>query len=129
MARKIITEILTDKFPNGYVSSDFPLITAMCDKNDYTGCSVLKMVIGASVVAMAIVDPDGYPLNTKLCAFEVNYECRHNGYGKELLQYILNNYEDVRAVVLREALGFYRKCFFKVIDDNGGHVVTVEAVA
>lgn len=81
------------------------------------------------VVAMGIVDPDGYPLNTKLCAFEVRHDCRHKGYGKELIQYILFNYDDVRAVVLREALGFYRKCFFKVIDDNGGQVVTVEAIA
>ena len=67
--------------------------------------------------------------HTKICAFEARHDCRHNGYGKELLQYILINYDDVRAVVIREALGFYRKCFFKVIDDNGGQVVTVEAIA
>ena len=129
MAREIVTEKFAENFDNEYVSRDFPLISAMCAKNDYTGCYILKLVTDEGVVAMGIVDPDGYPLNTKLCAFEVRRDCRHKGYGKELLQYILINYDDVRAVVLREALGFYRKCFFKVIEDNGGQVVTVEAIA
>ena len=129
MTHKIVSEKFNENFDNEYVSRDFPLIAAMCDKNDYAGCHIAKLITGAGVVAMAIVDPDGYPLNTKLCAFEVRNDCRHKGYGKELIQYILFNYDDVRAVVLREALGFYRKCFFKVIDDNGGQVVTVEAIA
>ena len=129
MRREIVTEKFDENFDNEYVSRDFPLISAMCAKNDYDGCYIVKLVKDTGVVAMAIVDPDGYPLNTKLCAFEVRHDCRQKGYGKELIQYILFNYDDVRAVVLREALGFYRKCFFKVIDDNGGQVVTVEAIA
>lgn len=107
MTREIVTEKFAENFDNEYVSRDFPLISAMCAKNDYTGCYILKLVTGEGVVAMGIVDPDGYPLNTKLCAFEVRHDCRHKGYGKELIQYILINYDDVRAVVLREALGFY----------------------
>ena len=129
MTKEIVTEKFAENFDNEYVSRDFPIIAAMRGKNDYTGCDILKLVTGEGIVAMGIVDPDGYPLNTKLCAFEVRHDCRHKGYGKELLQCILNNYDDVRAVVLREALGFYRKCFFKVIDDDGGQVVTVEAIA
>ena len=39
------------------------------------------------------------------------------------------NYEDVRAVVLRDAIGFYRKCVFKVVEDRGGPVLTVETIA
>ena len=129
MTKEIVTEKFAENFDNEYVSHDFPLIAAMCAKNDYTGCDILKLVTGEGIVAMCIVDPDGYPLNTKLCAFEVRHDCRHKGYGKELLQCILVNYDDVRAVVLREALGFYCKCFFKVIDDDGGQVVTVESIA
>ena len=73
MTREIVTEKIAENFDNEYVSRDFPLISTMCAKNDYVGCHILKLVTGAGVVAMAIVDPDGYPLNTKLCAFEVNY--------------------------------------------------------
>lgn len=73
MTREIVTEKFADNFDNEYVSRDFPLISAMCAKNDYTGCHILKLVTDEGVVAMGIVDPDGYPLNTKLCAFEVNY--------------------------------------------------------
>ena len=129
MTREIVPEKFAENFDTEYVSCDFPLISVMCAKNDYTGCHILKLVTDEGVVAMGIVDPDGYPLNTKLCAFEVRHDCRHTGYGKELLQHILINYDDVRAVVIREALGFYRKCFFKVIEDNGGQVVTVESIA
>lgn len=57
MTREIVTEKFAENFDTEYVSCDFPLISAMCAKNDY------------------------------------------------------------------------RKCFFKVIDDNGGQVVTVEAIA
>ena len=129
MTREIVAEKFAENFDNEYISRDFPLISAMCAKNDYSGCDIVKLVGKSGVVAMAIVDPDGYPMNTKLCAFEVRHDCRGKGYGKELLQHVVINYDDVRAVVLREAIGFYRKCFFKVIDDNGGNVVTVEAIA
>lgn len=127
--RKIVTERFEGNFDGEYAAGDFPLMSVMCSKNDYSGCEIIKLVGKSGVVAMAIVDPDGYPMNTKLCAFEVRHDCRGKGYGKELLQYVVINYDDVRAVVLKEALGFYRKCFFKVIDDNGGQVVTVEAIA
>ena len=127
--RKIVSERFEGNFDSEYAAGDFPLMSVMCAKNDYSGCEIIKLVGKSGVVAMAIVDPDGYPMNTKLCAFEVRHDCRGKGYGKELLQYVVINYDDVRAVVLREALGFYRKCFFKVIDDNGGNVVTVEAIA
>ena len=130
MKRKIVTENFVDGYVDEEIAKNFPLIAAMASKNDYTnGCFVEKLVSGSEIVAMAIVDPDGYPLNTKLCAFEVRHDKRHKGYGKELLHYIINNYEDVRAVVLREALGFYKKCFFRVVDDKGGQALTVEAIA
>lgn len=127
-------EIITEKFTEGCVDSqtakEFPLIAAMAAKNDFTtGCYIEKLVVDGETVSMAIVDPDGYPLNTKLCAFEVKCNARGRGYGKELLHYIITNYEDVRAVVLREAIGFYRKCFFKIVEDMGGQVLTVEAIA
>lgn len=63
MTREIVTEKFAENFDPEYVSCDFPLISVMCAKNDYTGCHILKLVTGAGVVAMAIVDPDGYPLN------------------------------------------------------------------
>ena len=116
MKRKIVTEKFVDGCVDEEMAKDFPLIAAMASKNDYAnGCFVEKLVSGSETVAMAIVDPDGYPLNAKLCAFEVRHDKRRKGYGKELLHYIINNYEDVRAVVLREALGFYRKCFFRIV--------------
>jgi len=107
----------------------FPLVAVMSKKNDYCDKDVVSLEICGKPVAMAIVDADGYPLNAKLCAFEVRHGYRHRGFGKRLLMHIVSEYEDLRAVVLREAVGFYRKCFFMVIEDNGGPVVTVETIA
>ena len=44
MTREIVTEKFAENFDNEYVSHDFPLISAMCAKNDYTGCYILKLV-------------------------------------------------------------------------------------
>ena len=129
MKKEIVSEKFTDGHVNDRLSKDFPLIATMASKNEFDGCMVEKLVIGRDVVAMAIVDPDGYPLNTKLCVFEVRHDSRGKGYGKELLRHVVINYEDVRAVVLRDAIGFYRKCFFKVVEDRGGPVLTVETIA
>lgn len=37
MTREIVTEKFAENFDPKYVSCDFPLITVMCAKNDYTG--------------------------------------------------------------------------------------------
>ena len=86
MTREIVPEKFAENFDTEYVSCDFPLISVMCAKNDYTGCHILKLVTDDGVAAMGIVAPDGYPSNTTLCAFEGRHDCRHKGYGKELLQ-------------------------------------------
>ena len=129
MKYEIATSKLNELFVTPDIESSFPLIAVMCRKNDYVDKDVVCLKIAGKPVAIGIVDADGYPLNAKLCAFEVMHGYRHRGFGKRLLMHIVSEYEDLRAVVLREAVGFYRKCFFKVIEDNGGPVVTVETIA
>lgn len=36
MTREIVIEKFAENFDNEYVSRDFPLISAMCAKNDYS---------------------------------------------------------------------------------------------
>ena len=125
MRDDIVSEKFIDCFDDEHVAGDFPLISAMCAKNDYSGCDMLRLVTGEGVVAVAVVDPGEEA--AKLCAFESRGDSRRKGYGRELLLYILERYGHVAANVLREALGFYEKGGFKVVSDNGGPVVSVES--
>jgi GNAT superfamily N-acetyltransferase len=124
MRNEIVSEKIRGSFDDEYVAGDFPLIAAMCAKNDYSGCDMLHLVTGEGVVSVAVVDPGEEA--AKLCAFESRGDSRGKGFGTELLLYILERYGHVVANVLREALGFYEKCGFNLVSDNGGPVVSVE---
>lgn len=91
----------------------FPLLRAMMEKNNYDGLPGECLVDeNGDVVAIGVVDPDGYSLYAKLCVFEVREDLRRNGLGKRLLTDIVNKYDEVKLVAMRPAYEFYRNCGF-----------------
>lgn len=87
--------------------SHLNLIRAMCAKNDFTGLPVFAYEVDGETVGLAIVDPDAYPLYAKLWALEVRADMRGKGIGSALVRHILEEYDDVRLVAMREAFDFY----------------------
>lgn len=67
---------------------------------------------GGKVLAIGIVDPDGYPLYAKLWCLEVAPEYRNRGYGSMVVREILNEYDEVKVVAKREAFQFYKRMGF-----------------
>lgn len=91
---------------------DLALMVAMMKKNDLTGMPAYVIRDGNRVVAIGIVDPDGYNLYAKLWCMEVAPEYRHRGYGSLILRKILNEYDDVKLVAKRDAFQFYKRAGF-----------------
>lgn len=91
----------------------FPLLRAMMEKNNYDGLPGECLVDEhGDVLAIGVVDPDGYPLYAKLCVFEVREDVRRKHLGKRLLVDIVNKYDEVKLVAMRQAYEFYRNCGF-----------------
>lgn len=87
--------------------SHLNLIRAMCAKNDFRGLPVYTYAVDGETVGMAIVDPDAYPLYAKLWALEVRADVRGKGIGSALVRRVLEEYDDVRLVAMRDAFDFY----------------------
>lgn len=87
--------------------SHFNLIKAMCAKNDFAGLPVYVYSLGGEPAGLAIVDPDAYPLYAKLWALEVRADMRGKGIGSALVRRVLEEYDDVRLVAMRDAFDFY----------------------
>lgn len=112
-------KIVDEKLMADIRMSDMELTRTMCEKNDYAGLPAYVIYDGMRIVAIAIVDPDGYPLYSKVCSLEVSPDYRLNGYGRWLLMEIAREYDDVKLVAMREVFDFYRKCGF-VFDGTHG---------
>lgn len=122
--------ITVDKFDSTLIDkieSTFPLIAMMARKNDYDGLPIYFLKERGEIASIAIVDPEGFNGRPKLCAFEVAMKFRRCKYGTRLLEFLISEYRKLRANVLREALGFYLKSFFRIVEDTGGPVITVES--
>jgi len=91
---------------------DLGLMVAMMKRNDLSGFPAYVIRDGNRVVAIGIVDPDGYDLYAKLWCMEVAPEYRKRGYGSMILRKILYEYDDVKLVAKRDAFGFYKRAGF-----------------
>ena len=96
---------------------DLQLVQAMMAKNDFTGMPMHAYVEDGKVIAVAIVDPDAYPLYAKVWCLEVSPRYRGLGYGRRVMEDVLNEYDDVKLVAMRDAFGFYKKMGFAFVEE------------
>lgn len=96
---------------------DLSLLQAMMAKNDFTGLPMHAFVENGKVIAAAIVDPDAYPLYAKVWCLEVSPNYRGKGYGRLVMEDVLNEYDDVKLVAMRDAFGFYKKMGFVFVEE------------
>lgn len=102
--------------PGNYIDipghDELALLVAMMKKNDLSGFPAYVIRDGNRIVAIGIVDPDGYSLYAKLWCMEVAPEYRNRGYGSMILRKILHEYDDVKVVAKRGAFTFYKRAGF-----------------
>lgn len=108
---------------------ELALLRAMMEKNDFSGMPMYTFMDEGKTVAVAVVDPDGYPLYAKVWCLEVAPGFRGQGYGRRLLREVLNDFDDVKLVATREAFGFYRNIGFRFVREpdpksNVGYMVS-----
>ena len=85
------------------------LLRQMMEKNDFSGLPAYVWEKDGGIVGIAVVDPDGYTFFSKLWCLEVAPEYRNRGIGSRLVRQVLEEYDEVKLVGMREAFGFYRR--------------------
>jgi ribosomal protein S18 acetylase RimI-like enzyme len=91
-------------------SEELDLLRQMTEKNDLAGLpAFVYRLADGRIVGIAAVDPDGYPLFAKLWCMEVAPKFRNRGIGSLLLHEVLNEYDEVKLVAMRQAFDFYKR--------------------
>ena len=105
------------------------LLQAMMAKNDFASLPMYVIENSGRVIAVAVIDPDYYPLYAKVWCLEVAKDFRGKGYGKWLLTEVLRDFDEVKLCAMRDAFGFYRSVGFRFTEDpdpksNVGYMVS-----
>lgn len=105
------------------------LLQAMMKKNDFTGLDMYVLMDAGRVIGVSVIDPDGYPLYAKVWCMEIAKDFRGKGYGHRLMRAVLDDFDDVKLVAMRDAFGFYRTLGFRFVEtpdpkSNVGYMVS-----
>lgn len=108
MLRIEATEFTYDRFHS--FKKDFPFTVQMVEKNDYTRdkCSIVVEYDDEIAVCIAIVWDNGNRW-VRVNSFEVSPSHEHNGYGREMIDFLKSCFNEIYLTSMPGAIGFYKK--------------------
>lgn len=102
------TEFTCDGFQS--LKKDFPFTVQMVEKNDYTRdkCLLAVEYDDETPVCVAIVWNNGYNW-VRVNSLEVSPSCEHNGYGREMINFLKSCFSEIYLTSMPNAVEFYKK--------------------